>query len=194
MTALILASASVSRARMLKAAGADFTIDPADIDEDAAKSLARDAADTAQLLADQKALAVSARHGDNWVLGADQILLFEGQFISKCRDMGQAKSLLQRLSAKSHELISAATLARSGRVEWRKLDRVRLWVRPLSESFIDEYLAAEGPDLLSGVGCYRMEGRGAQLFEAVEGDHFTVLGLPLLPVLAALRERGMLRS
>ena len=194
MTRLVLASASASRARMLKAAGVEFTTDPADIDEDAAKSLSRDAADIAQLLADQKALAVSARHAGALILGADQVLLFDGELVSKCPDMTAAKALLLRLSGKPHELISAATLARAGRVEWRGLDRARLWVRPLSESFIDEYLTAEGPGLLSGVGCYRMEGRGAQLFERVEGDHFTILGLPLLGLLAALREQGMLRS
>jgi septum formation protein len=179
---------------MLKSAGLDFVIDPADIDEDAAKNLALSPEQIAVHLADEKALAVSARRTDALVLGADQILLFEGRLISKCRDMTEARALLLALSGKSHELISAAALARAGRVEWRTLDRVRLQMRPLSGAFIDDYLAQEGPDLLSGVGCYRMEGRGAQLFTAVTGDYFSILGLPLLPVLAALRERGMLAA
>jgi septum formation protein len=189
---LVLASGSASRARMLKAAGVAFTIDPADIDEDAAKTPGFAPDKIAALLADQKALAVSARRPGDLVLGADQVLVFEDRLISKCRDMAEAKALLLALSGKEHDLISAASLAREGMVIWRALDRVRLSMRPLRESFIDSYLAGEGEGLLSGVGCYRMEGRGAQLFASVQGDFFSILGLPLLPVLAALREQGML--
>jgi septum formation protein len=192
VTPLVLASASASRARMLTAAGVDIVIDPASIDEDGAKTLGLAPDAVADLLAEQKALAVSARRPDDLVLGADQVLVFENRLISKCRDMVGAKALLQALSGKEHALISAAALAKDGKILWRTTDRVRLSMRPLSGGFIDAYLAAEGEGLLSGVGCYRMEGRGAQLFTSVQGDFFSILGLPLLPLLAALREQGML--
>ncbi len=193
---LILASASTSRARMLKDAGVAFTINPAQVDEDAVKESLLgegvDVAGVADALAELKALRVSASVPDALVLGADQVLSFEGELISKVADMAAAKTLLLRLSGKRHELISAAVLARNGAALWRHTGRVRLAMRPLSAAFLDNYLAREGNDLLKGVGCYRLEGLGAQLFERVEGDYFSVLGLPLLPLLAQLRELGVL--
>ncbi len=194
MTNLVLASASVSRARMLTAVGVPFTIDPADIDEGGAKATGAPPAVVAENLAGQKAVAVSMRHPEAWVLGADQVMVFEGGLVSKCRDLDEARALLMRLSGHTHELLSAAALAQTGTVVWRALGRAKLRVRTLSEAYIDQYLAREGKALLSGVGCYRMEERGAQLFDTVKGDYFSILGLPLLPVLAALRERGMLQT
>jgi len=193
---LILASASSSRARMLKDAGVRFSIDPAHVDEDAVKDSllgeGASAGDVAGALAELKALRISARAGDALVLGADQVLSLNGELISKVPDMATARALLERLSGQRHELISAAVLARNGAVIWRHTGRVRLSMRPLSAAFLDEYLEREGETLLKGVGCYRLEGLGAQLFERVEGDYFCVLGLPLLPLLAELRELGEL--
>jgi septum formation protein len=193
---LILASASTSRARMLRDAGVPFEIKPAHVDEDAVKGslLAEgvDPAGVADALAEMKAVRISAGQLGALVLGADQVLSFEGELISKTPDMAAAKALLRRLSGKRHELISAAVLARDGAPIWRNTGRVRLTMRPLSDAFLDDYFAAEGEALLQGVGCYRLEALGAQLFEKVEGDYFSVLGLPLLPLLAELRELGVL--
>jgi septum formation protein len=196
MSTLILASASTSRARMLKDAGVAFVVRPATVDEDAVKEslLAEgiDAAGVAAALAELKAVRISSTTGQTLVLGADQVLSLGGELVSKMPDMAAAKILLKRLSGRQHELISAAVLARDGAVIWRHTGRVRLAMRPLSDAFLDDYLAREGEDLLKGVGCYRLEGLGAQLFEKIEGDYFSVLGLPLLPLLAQLRELGVL--
>ncbi|HEY1707614.1 MAG TPA: Maf family protein [Rhizomicrobium sp.] len=189
---LILASASISRARMLRDAGVPFEIRPAHVDEDAVKeSLLAEKAKPGEIagaLAELKALRISANAPGALVLGADQVLDFEGELISKMPDRASAKALLQRLSGKKHELISAAVLARNGAAIWRHTGRVRLRMRAVSETFLDDYLAREGEELFRGVGCYRLEGLGAQLFERVDGDYFSVLGLPLLPLLAQLRE------
>jgi septum formation protein len=189
---LILASASTSRARMLRDAGVPFEIRPAHVDEDTVKeSLLAEGAtpgEIADALAELKALRISANAPDALVLGADQVLSFEGELISKMPDMASAKTLLQRLSGKKHELISAVVLARNGSAIWRHTGRVQLQMRSVSDAFLDDYLAREGEGLLRGVGCYRLEGLGAQLFERVDGDYFSVLGLPLLPLLAQLRE------
>ena len=193
---LVLASASPSRARMLKAAGVALEIRPAHVDENVVKEslLGEGIGPTgvADALAELKALRISASAGESVVLGADQVLDFDGELISKVPDLAAARSLLQRLSGKRHALVSAAVLARGGSVIWRHTDRVRLQMRVLSDAFLDDYLAREGEALLAGVGCYRLEGLGAQLFERVEGDYFSVLGLPLFPLLGQLRELGIL--
>jgi septum formation protein len=196
VTGLVLASASASRQKLLSAAGVPFQISPADLNESAlmADLLARDepAAGIAALLAEQKAVMVSRRMPGALVLGGDSVLDFEGALISKCRDVAELRALLTRLAGKSHALISAACLARDGVAVWRHVEQARLTMRPFSVHFLEAYLAAEGEAVLSCVGGYRYEGPGAQLFETVEGDYFTVLGLPLLPVLAALRAQGIL--
>lgn len=194
MTRLVLASASQSRARMLRDAGVAFEVRPAQVDEDAIKQSMQSEGSVAiaEALAELKALRVSSVEPDALVLGADQVLDFDGTLISKVEDMASARVLLQRLSGKRHELISAAVLARDGASIWRLTGRVRLAMRTLSDAFLDDYLAREGESLLQGVGCYRLEGMGAQLFDRVDGDYFSVLGLPLLPLLAQLRELGVL--
>jgi septum formation protein len=196
MTGLVLASASASRQRMLKAAGVPFRVYPADLDEPAliAGLADRGAVAIAAALARSKALAVSARNPGALVLGGDSVLAFGSQIISKCRDLPELKVLLQKLSGQSHALISAASLARDGAEIWHHTGVARLTMRPLSEAFLDAYLTEGGESLLSSVGGYHYEGRGAQLFERVEGDAFTILGLPLLPVLAALRTEGILAT
>jgi len=189
---LILASASAVRARLLKDAGVHFDVRPAYVDEEtikesllAAHAPLRDIADT---LAELKALRVSASRPETLVLGADQILDFEGELISKCESLDDARVLLKRLRGKKHTLVSALVLARGGAPVWRNVDSAQLWMRDFSDSFLDDYLLTEGEELLSGVGCYRLEELGIQLFERIEGDYFTVLGLPLLPLLTALRQ------
>lgn len=191
---LVLASASASRAGLLRAAGVEFSVHPADLDEAAlmAGMGGSQAASVVLALAGAKALTVSAARPGALVLGGDTVIALDGDLVSKCTDMAAARALLQRMSGKDHLLVSAAALARDGNVIWRHASPVRLTVRPLSPAFLDAYLAAEGPAILSSVGCYHYEGRGAQLFDRVEGDYFSVLGLPLLPLLAALRQEGVI--
>ena len=127
-----------------------------------------------------------------WVLGGDQTLAFAGGVVSKAASMTAARAQLAAMRGRGHQLHSGAALARNGQVVWSGVDTVTLRVRDFSDAFLDAYLAAEGDGLLTSVGSYRLEGMGAQLFEAVEGDYFTVLGLPLWPVLAELRRAGVL--
>ncbi len=198
MTGFILASSSQSRQALLRGAGVAFQVSAADLNENAlmADLLAEgaSAATVAATLAEQKAVMVSRRMPGALVLGGDSVLAFGAELISKCRSMVEQRALLLRLAGKSHDLISAACLARDGVAVWHHAGRAKMTMRAFSEEFLDAYLAAEGETLLSCVGGYRYEGLGAQLFASVEGDYFTVLGLPLLPVLAALRAQGLLTS
>jgi septum formation protein len=191
---LILASASFSRKSLLTAAGVIFTADPADLDEAGLMAGLKDAGaeGMAGTLAEQKALTVSRRHSGKLVLGGDSVIAFEGEYLSKCASLDQARALLARLSGKTHLLVSAAALARDGALLWTHASPCRMTMRELSPQFLDDYLAREGEAILSSVGCYHFEGRGAQLFARVDGDYFSVLGLPLLPVLARLRMEGVL--
>ena len=193
---LILASASPSRAAILRAVAVPFTITPAAIDEAALKSgllaAGKDASQIAAALADAKASAVSRLQPDALVLGADQVLEFDGELISKCADMASARRLLLRLRGKPHRLISALALAEGGKSVWAFCDTATLAVRRFSDAFLDSYLSGEGARVLAGVGCYRLEGMGAQLFESVKGDYFSILGLPLQPLLAQLRQRDVI--
>jgi len=198
VTSLILASASEVRARTLRNAGVDFDIRPAHVDEDAVKDslLAAGARlrDVADALAELKATRVSGSVPDALVLGADQVLAFDGELVSKCASLDEARDLLRRLRGQKHELISALVLAKAGGPIWRHVESASLWMRDFSDRFLDDYLASEGEGLLKGVGCYRLEGRGSQLFERIEGDYFTVLGLPLVPLLGALRQHGIVEA
>jgi septum formation protein len=194
----VLASASLPRARILRGAKIPFVAIPADIDENAmkAKSLVQNktGAQVAQALAQAKAIAVSKDHRDALVLGADQVLEFDGELLSKCADMTAARQLLLRLRGKRHRLISALALAEAGAVSWTHSETASLTMREFSDAFIDAYLTTEGSEILAGVGCYRLETMGAQLFENVEGDYFSILGLPLQPLLAELRRKGVIAS
>ena len=193
---LVLASGSASRKMLLTAAGVSFIADPADLDEDRLMAGLKDAGAEvmARALAEQKALVVSRRHPGQIVLGGDSVIAFGGDYLSKCANLAQARALLLRLAGQTHLLVSAAALARDGALLWAHASPCRMTMRDLSAQFLEDYLAAEGEGLLSSVGCYRFEGRGTQLFDRVEGDYFSVLGLPLLPVLAQLRKEGVLAS
>jgi len=193
---LVLAAGSQSRKALLTAAGVPFIADPADLDEEAlmGKLKGAPAEAVAQSLAEQKALTVSRRHPGQPVLGGDSIIAFAGEFLSKCATLDEARGLLSRLAGHEHLLVSAAALARDGALLWTHASPCRMTMRPLSPQFLDDYLASEGAALLSSVGCYHFEGRGAQLFDKVDGDYFSVLGLPLLPVLAQLRKEGLIAS
>jgi len=195
---LILASASESRARILQAAAVPFEAVPAAIDETAIKTefLSRgdEPGSIAAQLAEAKALQISRAHAGTLVLGADQVLLFEGELVSKCENMAAARQLLARLRGKKHSLITALALAEEGRIVWSHVDTATLRMRTFGDGFLESYLSREGERLLAGVGCYRLEGMGAQLFETVEGDYFSILGLPLLPLLAELRRKGVIAS
>jgi septum formation protein len=195
---LVLASGSASRKKLLTAAGVNFVADPADLDEVALTRAmverGADAVKVASELAGQKALSVTRRHPGRLVLGGDSVIAFGGSFLSKCASMEEARALLHKLSAKEHLLVSAAALARDGELLWTHASPCRMFMRSLSHKFLDDYVAQEGPAILSSVGCYHYEERGAQLFDKVDGDYFSVLGLPLLPVLAELRKEGVLQQ
>ncbi|WP_338577505.1 nucleoside triphosphate pyrophosphatase [Brevundimonas olei] len=191
---LILASKSAARHAMLSDAGVPFVVQVADVDEDALKTPGVDPVELAVELARAKALAVSRHDADAWVLGADQTLAFDGGLVSKAATLDAARERLSAMRGRTHQLHSGAALARNGQVVWSGVDTVEMKMRDFSDAFLDAYLAAEGEALLSCVGSYRLEGLGAQLFEAVEGDYFTVLGLPLWPVLAELRRAGVIAS
>jgi septum formation protein len=195
MSALILASASAVRARLLHEAGVPFEVRPARIDERKAKAslLAAklDADAIATALAELKAVQVSSANPQALVVGCDQILVFDGGLVDKSRDLAEARALLRELRGKEHSLVTGCVLVKGGATVWRRLERCRLWMRFFSDAFLEEYLQGEGDNVLGSVGCYHLEGRGIQLFERVEGDYFSVLGLPLIPLLAALREQGI---
>ena len=191
---LILASKSAARRAMLENAGVPFVVQVADVDEDALKTPGVDPAALAVDLARAKALAVSRHDADAWVLGADQTLAFDGGLVSKAPTLAAARERLSAMRGRTHQLYSGAALARNGQVVWSGVDTVEMKVRAFSDAFLDAYLAAEGEGLLACVGSYRLEGMGAQLFDAIDGDYFTVLGLPLWPVLSELRRSGVLAS
>jgi len=195
---LILASGSRTRSRLLLAAGIAHDQTAARVDEQAVKeSLLAEGADgrrIASLLAEMKAVRVGEKHREALVLGADQVLTCGGRMFSKCRDLEAAKAQLRNLRGNVHELHTALVIAEGSRPVWRFADRARLWMRAFSDAFLDDYLEACGEDVLSSVGAYQIEGRGVQLMERVEGNHESILGLPLLPLLGYLRERGVVRQ
>jgi septum formation protein len=195
MRPLILASASASRARLLRAADVPFEAIAASVDEDAERADARRSGattrGTACRLALRKAVKVSSTHPARHVLGADQILELDGEIIGKCSTTADAVVLLRRLRGRAHELLTAAVLVVGQTELWRHVEHCRLVMREFSDAFLADYLSRAETAALESVGCYQLEGFGVQLFEQVDGDYFSVLGLPLLPVLAALRTHGL---
>lgn len=193
---IVLASASRARSRMLADAGIDHLIEVSRVDEDDIKQQeAHHIPDSlAVRLAEAKAAEVSTRHPGRLVLGADQVLVCSGRPFSKPKTFEEAKEQLLALRGRTHRLVSAATLVRDGVRLWHESQEARLHMRPFSDDFLKHYLEREGDFVLHSVGAYRVEGLGAQLFETIEGDHFTVQGLPLLPLLAELRRLGEIKA
>jgi septum formation protein len=193
---LLLASTSATRLTLLVSAGLPVETQDPGIDERAVEGAAAheglDPLGLAGRLAAEKALAVSHRHPDRVVLGADQVLACEAQVFHKPADRDEARLQLKRLAGRRHTLHAAGALAIGGQVVERFSDSAHLTLRPLTDEAIDLYLDLAGPDVLKSVGVYQLEGFGIHLFETVEGDHATILGLPLLPLLAALRRLGCL--
>ncbi|THD35973.1 MAG: Maf-like protein [Sphingomonas sp.] len=194
---LILASQSASRRAMLDAAGVAYAAEPARVDEDGVKAAmaGQPPRDIADALAELKAIKVSQAHLQALVLGSDSIVaLADGTLLDKPVSRDDAADHLRAMSGGTHDLWSAAVVAEAGRPVWRHVERARLVVRSLSADFIDSYLDREWPAIAGCVGCFRIEGPGVQLFAKIDGSHFTVLGMPLLPVLDYLRVRGELAS
>jgi septum formation protein len=198
MSGLILASKSVFRQKMLADAGVAVEAVPADIDERAveAPAMARgaDGAQVARLLSEAKALAVSRLRPEALVIGSDQTLALGPRRFSKPRDRAEAAAHLSALRGRAHTLASGAALARGGAVLWSDVAEVHLTMRDFSDAFLDSYLDRMGAAVTTTVGGYQLEGLGVQLFERVDGDYFTVLGLPLLKLLDALRAQGVLET
>ncbi|QDG75108.1 Maf-like protein [Labrenzia sp. PHM005] len=196
--ALVLASGSKIRAELMKNAGLAIDVDPADVDERAVEEPLLQAGfppeDLASVLAEAKANDVSARRPGDLVIGADQILAFEGERRTKPDDMEEARRQLLAFSGKTHELLSAVVISKDGEAIWRHVSTARLTMRTLTPQFVGHYLAAAGDVVLSSVGAYQLESLGLQLFEKIDGDYFTILGLPMLPLLGQLRELGEIEA
>lgn len=193
MTPVILASKSAARAQVLSAAGVAFETLGAGVDETATKDrlLAKGAnpRDVALALAEEKAAAASKERA-GLVIGADQTLDLDGRLFDKAETLDEARERLAMLRGRTHQLHSAVALAKDGAVIWREVPAASLTMRDFSDAFLEAYLARHGDGLLGSVGCYRLEDDGVQLFEAIDGDYFTILGLPLMGLLGQLRERG----
>jgi len=196
--AVILASASAARAAILRSAGVAFTQQPSNLDEASVREALRregevtQSGDIAELLAITKAIEVSSAEPDALVIGADQVLAFEDRTLEKPRDLDAARNQLLDLRGKTHVLHSAVCLCRGGQHVWTHMDTATMTMRDFSPEFLGRYLSVAGIAVLTSVGAYQLEGPGAQLFERVDGDYFTVLGLPMLPLLAKLREMEVL--
>jgi septum formation protein len=199
-TRLILASGSAARRALLEAAGLMFDVVPADIDEAAIreaifeKTAGAEGADIASVLAAEKARVVSVAHPDALVVGADQVLALGGKIFSKPGSVAEARAHLVMLRGRTHDLISAVAIARNGDVHWQTTATAGMTVRDFTDEFLGVYLERMGDRVLSSVGCYEFEGLGVQLFERIDGDYFTILGIPLLPLLARLREEEMITA
>ena len=198
MIGLILASQSASRKAMLAAAGVPFVAEAAGVDEESVKlamqSEGADARRLADALAELKAVKVSRRHPTALVLGCDStVAAADGSLIDKAETRAQSAAQLRALAGTTHKLTSAAVVAQGGITVWRHVDTAKLTMRAFSDAFLESYLDAEWPAIGGCVGGYRLEGLGIQLFSRIDGDHFTILGLPLLPLLDWLRVRGEIR-
>lgn len=193
---VVLASGSRPRARMLANAGVPFTASAASVDEEAIKASMQatgaDVADVAELLAATKAQQVSRNHENSLVIGADQMLACDGEWFDKPANPLAARNQMEKLRGRTHELISAVCVVRDGDVLWHHIERARITMRPFSDAFTDQYIDKMGENISATVGGYELEGLGAQMFSRIEGDYFTILGMPLLPLLDFLRGHGVI--
>ncbi|MBA4014237.1 MAG: septum formation protein Maf [Phenylobacterium sp.] len=194
---IILASKSAARRAVLTGAGVPFEVAVAGVDEDAVKTsmLAQGATprDVADALAEIKAVKISAGRA-GFVIGSDQTLEFEGKLYDKAESLEAAAERLKTMRGKPHKLHSAVVVAKDGAPIWREIVSATLTMRDFSDDFLDDYLALEGEEMLGSVGCYRLEGPGAQLFSKIEGDYFAILGLPLMGLLDLFRRHGVLTA
>ena len=196
---LILASGSAARKNMLAAAGVSFDVVPADIDEEAIRAAmlldsgAVEAADVAAVLALEKAKTVARDHPGALIIGSDQVLALGRRHFTKSATVEQARGTLATLRGRTHELVSAVALVQDEKIVWQSFDSAQMTMRQFSDDYIDTYLKHAGDAVLKSVGCYELEGFGVQLFERIEGDYFTILGMPLLPLLAELRLCGAVK-
>lgn len=199
-TRLILASGSAARRSLLEATGLIFDVIPANIDEGKIRDAIVGAtanvegSDIASVLAAEKARLVSIEHPNALVVGADQVLTLGGKFFSKAENLAEAREILSMLRGRTHELVSAVALARNGEVHWQTSATAEMTMRSFSDEFLGCYLEKMGERALHIVGCYEIEGPGVQLFEEIDGDYFTILGIPLLELLARLRHEGMVTA
>jgi septum formation protein len=197
---IVLASGSRARREMLAAAGVHFTVQAADVDEPAIRARMYevdpcvDPKKVAAVLAAAKAEDVSGKIAGSLIIGADQVLALDGELLSKAPSIEEARAALGRLRGRTHELHSAVAFAQKGKVTWAHVATARLTMRDFSDAFLDDYLTRAGDRVSQSVGAYELEGLGVQLFDKIEGDYFTVLGLPLLPVLAEMRARGIIAT
>jgi len=195
---IILASTSRARREMLAAAGVPFTVEAAEVDEPAIRAkLLGDKAQVkppqiAEALARAKAEDVSRRHEGALVIGGDQVLALGAELLTKAKSEAAARATLERLKGRVHELHSSVALAAEGKLLWTHTGTARLKMRDFSDAFLDDYITRAGERIQQSVGAYELEGLGVQLFETIEGDYFTILGLPLLPLLAELRAQGII--
>jgi septum formation protein len=194
MSDLILASKSPFRAMLMRNAGLAFSQQAAAIDErvieQTLEATGTTPADLALILAEAKAINVSERFPDVLVIGSDQTLSINDEVLHKAATMEEASRRLLQLQGRTHQLNSGVVLARKGETVWRHVSIARLTMRPLSPEYVGRHLAKTGDKVLGSVGCYQFEGEGLQLFEAIDGDYFTIVGLPMLPLLAELRNLG----
>ena len=197
---IVLASGSRARRELLAAAGVPFTVQAADVDEPAIRARMYgadpgiDPKKVAAALAAAKAEDVSGKIAGSLIIGADQVLALGGELLSKAPSIEEARSALRRLRGRTHELHSAVAFAERGKVTWAHVATARLTMRDFSDAFLEDYLTRAGDRVSQTVGAYELEGLGVQLFDKIEGDYFTVLGLPLLQVLAELRAREIIPS
>ena len=193
---LILASGSMARRSLLTAAGVEFEVSTSEVDEEAVRQAVMgeggvEPEDLAEILARAKAEDVAERFPDAAVVGADQVLALEDRVFAKPADAAEARDHLFALRGKTHRLISAVVVVSGGEETWASVDTARLTMRNLTAEEIGRYISRAGESVTKSVGAYQLEGLGVQLFERIEGDYFTILGLPLLPLLAELRRRGL---
>ncbi len=193
-TKIVLASASASRQRLLQAAGLTFDVLASNVDEPSVRSALADVdpVDVAEVLARAKTEDVARRVDARVVIGADQVLAFDGEILAKPTDMAEARAQLLDLKGSRHQLHSAVVIAHDDEISWVHVDTVDVTMRDYSAEFVGRYLSAAGDAALASVGCYQLEGPGVQLIEKISGDYFSVLGLPLMPLLSELRRMQVL--